>query len=227
MSLAQRDLGPTTTPAAGSAYNHAVLARLRLGVLRLLRLNTTPHGVALGFTLGLGLSLFPIPFLGMIVALAVAPLVGASIPAVYAGTAVVNPLTGAAIYFGELWLGGRLIGERLPAWVDVRDYDWREWWALFRARLPSFLLGAVVSMIGAAILAYPSLRWLVSAYQRRHPRKGDKPSAPLAGAADGHQNPEGEHHRDHVGAAVGEEGQRQAGVGEELEDHADVEDRVP
>jgi uncharacterized protein (DUF2062 family) len=141
-----------------------VLLRLRLAVVRLLRLNASPHGIALGFTLGLGLSLFPIPFLGMIVALALAPAVGASLPAVYAGTAVVNPLTGAAFYFGELWLGTRLTGEALPSWSESRDYDWRTWWSLCLAMLPAFLLGALTSMLAASLLCYPTLRWLAGRY---------------------------------------------------------------
>ncbi len=145
-----------------------VLLRLRLAVLRLLRLNATPHGVALGFTLGLSLSLFPIPFLGMFVAMALAPVAGASLPAVYAGTAIVNPLTGGAIYFGELWLGGRLTGAALPSWSTVRHYGWREWLGLVRSLLPVFTLGAVTSMVLASILTYPSIRWMVSAYRRRH-----------------------------------------------------------
>ena len=160
-----------------------MLLRLRLGVLRLLRLNATPHGIALGFTLGLALSLFPIPFLGMVVALALAPIVRASPPAVYAGTAVVNPLTGAAIYFAELWLGGRLTGDPLPAWADVRGYDWRGWWALFVERLPSFLLGALACMVLATLVAYPLLRAVVSAYRRRHPLDPDaepRPDDPVA-----------------------------------------------
>jgi uncharacterized protein len=105
----------------------------------------------------------------MIVALALAPLIGASLPAVYAGTAVVNPLTGPAIYFGELWLGGRLLGSTLPRWIDVRGYDWREWLRLFRELLPAFLLGAVAMMLLSTAITYPGIRWLVAAYRRRHP----------------------------------------------------------
>jgi uncharacterized protein (DUF2062 family) len=141
-------------------------------LLRLLRLNATPHGVALGFTLGLGLSLFPIPFLGMLLAMAIAPLVGASLPAVYAGSAVVNPLTGAGIYFAELWLGGRMTGAELPAWADAREYGWREWLQLFRELLPAFMLGAVTTMVLSSLVAYPCIRWLVAAYRRRHPLGG-------------------------------------------------------
>jgi uncharacterized protein len=159
-----------------------VLPRLRQGVVRLLRLNASPHGVALGFTLGLGLSLFPIPLAGMLTALALAPLLGASVAAVYAGTAVVNPLTAAAIYFTELWLGSVATGDPLPGWAVVRAYGWRDWWALFSSMVPAFLLGAVILMIAISALCYPTLRWLVAWFQRRHPREGVKPMAITAPA---------------------------------------------
>lgn len=135
-----------------------------MAVLRLLRLNASAHGIALGFSLGFALSLFPIPFLGMLVALAIAPLCGASLPAVYAGTAVVNPLTGAAFYFGELWLGSRLTGDPLPSWSQAREYDWQQWWSLCVGMLPAFLLGAVTSMLAATLVCYPTLRYLAGKY---------------------------------------------------------------
>jgi uncharacterized protein (DUF2062 family) len=138
-----------------------------MAVLRLLRLHGSPHGIALGFTLGLSLSLFPIPFAGMLTALALAPLLGASLPATYAGTAVVNPLTGAAFYFAELWIGSVLTGDHLPSWAIAREYDWRDWWALTRTMIPAFLLGAAASMAGATALCYPTLRWLVARARKR------------------------------------------------------------
>jgi uncharacterized protein (DUF2062 family) len=144
-----------------------VFARVRQGVVGLLRLNASPHGIALGFTLGLGLSLIPIPFAGMFAALALAPLVGASLPAVYAGTAVVNPLTGAAIYFAELWLGSFATGDALPGWDVARGYTWRDWWSLFTSMLPAFLLGAVMLMTGVSAVCYPTLRSIVSRFQSR------------------------------------------------------------
>lgn len=153
-----------------------MLVRLRLGLLTLLRLNASPHGIALGFTLGLGLSLFPVPFAGMLVALALAPLLGASMPATYAGTAIVNPLTGAAFYFAELWLGSALTGDALPGWQQVRTYDWHGWWALMLSMLPAFLLGALTLMLGASLLCYPTLRWLAARYAQTRvsePEHGD------------------------------------------------------
>ncbi|KIG18302.1 hypothetical protein DB30_01411 [Enhygromyxa salina] len=134
-----------------------------------MRLHASPHGIALGFTLGLGLSLIPIPFAGMLVALALAPMLGASLPAVYAGTAIVNPLTGAAIYFAELWVGSVALGDPLPGWAVVRAYDWRGWWELFVSKIPAFLLGATILMAWVTVLCYPTLRGIVTWFQRRHP----------------------------------------------------------
>lgn len=159
-----------------------MLPRLRQGIARLLRLNASPHGVALGFTLGLGLSLFPIPFAGMLVALALAPVLGVSLPAVYAGTALVNPLTGAAIYFTELWLGSIATGDVLPGWAVVREYDWRGWWELFLSMLPAFFIGAVILMSGVSALCYPTLRWIVARLQSRHPPERLKEPADPPGA---------------------------------------------
>lgn len=207
-------------PACCRRITNAVLPRVRLGVTRLLRLNASPHGVALGFTLGFALSLFPIPFFGMVAALLLAPFVGASLPAVYAGTAIVNPLTGAAFYFGELALGGWVTGMEFPRWNEVRGYHWREWWVALRTLLPAFLLGAIAFMAAGSVIAYPSVRWLVATYQRRG-------STPLARATDRHQHSQREHHRDDVGPSVGEERQGQSGVGEEFQDDADIEHRMP
>ena len=153
------------------------LRRLREGALALLRLNASPHGIALGFALGLGLSLIPIPFLGMVVALALAPVVGASLPAVYAGTAVVNPVTGAAFYFAELWLGAQLTGAELPTWAEARSFDWRAWWELARSMLPTFFLGGLTLALAGAALSYPTLRALATRYKARHEDREPQPEA--------------------------------------------------
>lgn len=144
-----------------------MLVRFRLRVLELLRLNGSPHGVALGFTLGVGLSLIPVPFLGMFVALALAPLLGANLPATYFGTAVINPLTGAPIYFAELWIGATLLGVHAPSWAVAREFDGGQWLVLFGELLPAFGLGGLVVAGGAALISYPLLRLAVSRVQAR------------------------------------------------------------
>jgi len=150
-----------------------MLVRLRLRVLGLLRGNGSPHGIALGFTLGLAFSLIPVPFVGMFVALALAPLVGGNLPSTYFGTALVNPLTGAAIYFAELWVGATLLSVSAPTWTEARGFDGSRWLALFGELLPAFALGGVAVASGAALLGYPLVRLAAHAVQARMPAAED------------------------------------------------------
>ena len=84
------------------------LKPVRRFLKKLLLLNGTPHGIALGFALGLFLSVIPTFALGMIIALALAPILKANVVATYLGTAVVNPFT-AVFFYGLDYFVGRLI----------------------------------------------------------------------------------------------------------------------
>ncbi len=141
----------------------------------LLRLNGSPAGIAGGFALGVGLSLIPVPFLGMVIALAAAPLLRMNVPATYLGTAVINPFTGAVFYFGELWLGLWLYGRPLPSWAMLAGLDAGGWWSLFKQCLGPFAVGALVAIPVLAGLSYVLVHALVAAYQRRQPQP--EPSA--------------------------------------------------
>ena len=129
---------------------------------KLLTLNGSPRGVALGFALGLGLSCFPIPFAGMVLALALAPVVRANPAATYLGTAVVNPITGPAIYFGELWLGATVLGETIPRWSTLAGLDGWAWWDLFTTMLAPFGVGAALVMLGSFVVSFPVVRVIVA-----------------------------------------------------------------
>lgn len=143
------------------------MGRLRAWLRGLLELNGTPRGIAGGFALGVGLSLIPVPFLGMVLALAAAPLLRANVPATYLGTAVINPVTGSLFYFGELWLGTLLLGLPLPSWSTLAALDAAGWWALFKALLGPFLLGAAVAIPTLAGLSYLLVLVLVRTWRRR------------------------------------------------------------
>lgn len=147
-----------------------MIKRLRAWVRKLLTLNGSPRGIAGGFALGVGLSLIPVPFLGMVLALAAAPVVRANVPATYLGTVVVNPVTGVFFYFGELWLGCLLLGRPLPSWATLVTLDAGGWWSLFKALLGPFLLGAAVAIPVLSGLFYVLVFWLVRAWQRRAAR---------------------------------------------------------
>jgi uncharacterized protein len=145
-----------------------VLGGMRQWVRTLLTLNGSPRGVAGGFALGLSLSLIPVPFAGMLLALASAPLLRCNLPATYAGTAVVNPFTGPFIYFAELWLGLFVMGRELPSWARMQELDAAGWWdALVDAAVP-FVLGASLFCAAALAVSFPLLWWMVARWQVRH-----------------------------------------------------------
>ena len=158
---------------------------MRQWLRKLMTLNGSPRGIAGGFSLGLSLSLVPIPFAGMFVALATAPLLRCNLPATYLGTAVVNPLTGPLFYFAELWVGLAVLGQELPTWAQMEQLDAGGWWQVFREAIGPFLLGAVLCCTAGFLLTFPLLWWLSSRWQARHPHRepADASSSGSTGSA--------------------------------------------
>jgi uncharacterized protein (DUF2062 family) len=137
------------------------LDKFRRGLIRrIVAMHGTPHGIALGFVVGLAFSLVPIPVLGMVAALALAPWIGANPPATYLGTAVVNPVTGAFIYILELRVGYAVLGQDPPPLEGLVTLDPWPWLEVFRTSLAPFLVGALVCAVVSTVVAYPSVWWL-------------------------------------------------------------------
>ncbi len=132
----------------------------------LVTLNGSPTGVAAGFVLGLTLSLVPIPFAGMLASVMVAPVFRMNVVAAYLGSAVVNPITGPAIYFAELWIGLRLHGQPLPTWSELASLDGRGWWELMQTALWPFLTGAGVLMLAVLVVVFPLLFVLAKRWKK-------------------------------------------------------------
>ena len=147
------------------------MGRVRRFFGKLVRLGGTPHGIAGGFTLGMGLSLIPIPFAGMLVALGLAPLFRMNVPATYLGTAVINPATGAAFYFAELWVGMTLLGREPPSWPEIRSLDAEGWLAIFLDLLLPFGVGAVTLMGATLLFVYPAIFYATRGVKRRREAK--------------------------------------------------------
>ena len=153
---------------------------MRQWLRTLLTLTASPRGIAGGFALGLSLSLVPIPFAGMLLALAVAPLLRCNLTATYLGTAIVNPLSGPFIYFAELWLGLWVMGHELPSWARMQELDLAGWWAVFEHAALPFVVGAGLCCAAGLVVSFPLLWWLVARWQLRHPHPHDaeRPLAP-------------------------------------------------
>lgn len=105
----------------------------------------------------MALSLVPIPVAGMLTALALAPLLRLNLPATYLGTAVINPVTGTAFYFAELWVGARLAGVPIPGWDEIRTLDAGGWIDLAAELSVPFALGALTLVLGSLVTVYPLL----------------------------------------------------------------------
>ncbi|HSI04780.1 MAG TPA: DUF2062 domain-containing protein [Myxococcota bacterium] len=128
-----------------------VLERAR----KVLHETSSPHQIALGFTLGLALSMLPVPFVGLALGIGFAALLRANIVAAYLGSAVMNPLTGPFIFFAELWVGLTLVGEPVPSWDVVSRYSGTQWLSMLRQMIGPFGLGIGVAALGSIVFGYP------------------------------------------------------------------------
>ncbi len=86
-----------------------ILKQVKDLFLKLINLNDSPHGIALGFSIGLFLSILPTFGIGMIIALALCPLIKTNPVSTYIGTLIVNPFNGIFIYSFNYWVGTLII----------------------------------------------------------------------------------------------------------------------
>lgn len=84
--------------------------KLKKTIEHIIHDNVTPNQIALGFTLGLALSIIPTFGIGMIVALVLAWLLDYHLIATYLGTLVVNPFTAPAVYLFDYSIGASILG---------------------------------------------------------------------------------------------------------------------
>jgi uncharacterized protein (DUF2062 family) len=77
----------------------------RLVLLKLRREAASPHKVAFGVAIGVGISFFPLPGMGLLLAALLAWGLGASIPAAMLGQVVGNPWTFPLIFWSTYRLG--------------------------------------------------------------------------------------------------------------------------
>jgi hypothetical protein len=142
----------------------------------LIRRTNTPHKLALGFALGVGLSFFPVPFLGMFLALGLALLFRLNIISTYIGTLIVNPVTGILFYGIDYAVGVLVSGGNISEAQRAMNAVSEGIAYLFRFEIPPeslimplvdsvgllYLGGAIVGVVGgligyALVFAFASL----------------------------------------------------------------------
>lgn len=138
--------------------------KIKRFVKKILLLNGSPHGIALGFALGLFLSVIPTFAMGMLLALALAPVLKANLVSTYLGTAVVNPFTAVFFYGLDYFVGRLIVGGTshitLPrTFSQLCDITGTIAFPLY--------LGAVLVAASLALASYAILFQGVKYYQKR------------------------------------------------------------
>lgn len=80
---------------------------------RVLRLSGSPHSVALGVAIGVGISITPLLGFHIVIAIAIAFLVGGNLVGAALGTAFANPLTYPLIWASTYRVGRAIVGGKL------------------------------------------------------------------------------------------------------------------
>jgi uncharacterized protein len=83
---------------------------LRYIRLRLTRLAGPPHGLAAGVAVGVFIATLPIPGVQLLLAAALAWMLGGNVPAALLGTFWANPLTLPVLWLSSHWLGQQILG---------------------------------------------------------------------------------------------------------------------
>ena len=150
--------------------------------LRLQRLPASPTSIAGGFAIGTAMGFSPIVGTHVILAAAIAWLLGLNVVAAAAGTFIVNPWTGPAAWLATYYAGRLMNGEAVwgsenaPAFASMfkgltesvvsRDLD------MFVASvwpvLQPMLLGSIPVGLAAGAVAYFGLRAALSRLSSKH-----------------------------------------------------------
>lgn len=144
---------------------------------RILRINDTPHNIALGLAIGAGVSFSPLMMTHLIQGGIFAFIFRANIPAALIGTIIGNPWTFPFIWYASLSLGSALFGligmpvdASPPADVNlsmIRDMLFDDPLRLF---LP-WMLGGYILCIAVIAALYPLYLYLINLANRIKARK--------------------------------------------------------
>ncbi len=140
--------------------------RLRRGIDWLWRQEGSPGQRARGLAAGVFMGCFPIPFLQMVLGMALASLLRGNHLLAAAGTWISNPLTSAPLYWLNYQLGCLVLGPGTgwPGWNALRSETLRQLGWTFATRL---LLGsAMMGLVTALISGLVCWRWL---HRRQRP----------------------------------------------------------
>lgn len=140
-------------------------------IKRVLRLQGTPHAIALGVAAGVFVSFTPFVGLHVTMALIFAWVTGGNLIGAVLGTFVGNPLTfpviwASTFYFGNWMLGKAAVPFHFSAAKSLQTESFDVLWPLIK---PMIVAGVPMGIL-FAIACYFPVRALIHAYQRRRRR---------------------------------------------------------
>jgi uncharacterized protein (DUF2062 family) len=137
----------------------------KLLYVHVVRINASPHRVALGVAVGAWLGVFPTFGLAAPVAYVLAWIFRFNKAGALAGAAVMNPLTSPLFWAASAMLGAAFTGmEWRLVYNQIREESYV--WALSRTTYVYFV-GNLVIATAVAALCYGGAYWAVRARQRR------------------------------------------------------------
>jgi uncharacterized protein (DUF2062 family) len=178
-------------PGLVAQFVHKCSQALRRHGRRLVNLRASPHDIALGCAIGAFVSITPLLGVQTILAIAIALLFRASVPAAVAGTFVGNPLSWPFIWVSTYFMGLHIVGldgvfdpaavqrnimllwgallERSPQLLDTTTaLLWPLLWPMLAGSLP-------LGLLTAAVVYYIS-RHVVRVWRRRIAMRAPAPA---------------------------------------------------
>ncbi|MEK5444675.1 DUF2062 domain-containing protein [Fredinandcohnia sp. FSL W7-1320] len=145
--------------------------KVKYNLVRLLRVNDSPHQVALGFTLGFIPNWYPTFGLGVILSVGLAKLVRANTVAAFVGGVIGSPLWPALFLLN--YKVGNLLLDRSTRVDELEDVDYAD--ALehtldgvnsFFSKGFTFLEGAFINTVLFSIFSYFIVKFLFKMYRK-------------------------------------------------------------
>jgi uncharacterized protein (DUF2062 family) len=165
-------LGRRTKPTLGERLRTAVWPRtswrrsLRYFAKRVLRINSSPHTIALGFGTGVFIAWSPFFGLHYVMSAAASFVLRGNIVASIIGTTLGNPLTLPAMWLLAYKLGGWIVGDAgADATTALPDNLAQQSWAAIWPIVKLILIGSIPLGLVTGVIAYFAVRGAVTAFQ--------------------------------------------------------------
>lgn len=129
----------SATPSNDRAPQRRWLQRLRIAARKLMNLRASPHEIALGCAVGAFISITPLLGVQTFLAVVLASLLRASVPAAILGTFVGNPISWPVIWASTYAMGLQIVG--LEGVFDPAAFESKilQLWAAVLERSPQIL----------------------------------------------------------------------------------------